>query len=434
MPTPLQEPDAVLLKRIRTVSSLGILLDGYNLSVIAVALVPLTRQFHLTPAATGLLASSMLLGSIVGGLGAGILADRFGRKTLLMGDLIIFMIFSLLSSVVLNYHWLILFRFVVGLAVGADYAISPTYLAEFAPDKTRGYHLGYVWLAWSVGAVLNFALGAVLVTTLPPQLSWRILFAIAIVPAGFGLFLRQQLPESPRWLQYGSTANTAHPTSLMATSQSKSLGQAWRLSLIPWFLMDFSTYGLGLLLPVLLKSTGLTSTAGAILGTGLAALCGGFGSLWAMRHLDSTGRIVLQVRGFLLSGLGLWLLAALLWMDFTLFIVLLGGLMMVNLFNSTGPGTTTGIIPAEIFPTPMRATALGVATAVSRIGAVAGVFVLGFIDSRYGLGAVLAVAGSVALSGSLLSWIWRIEPNQNALPDMKEQTVRLIDHSLLPND
>lgn len=61
-------------------------------------------------------------------------------------------------------------------------------------------------------------------------------------------------------------------------------------------------------------------------------------------------------------------------------------------------------------------------------------FVLGFIDSRYGLGAVLAVAGSVALSGSLLSWIWRIEPNQNALPDMKEQTARLIDHSFLPDD
>ena len=284
-----------------------------------------------------------------------------------MEALIIFMIFSLLSSVVLNYHWLILFRFVVDLAVGADYAILPTYLIEFVPDKTRGYHLGYVWLAWSVGAALNFALGAVLVTTLPAQLSWRILFAIAIIPAGFGLLLRQQLPKSPRWLYYGSATNTAHPT-----SQSQSLGQAWCLSLIPWFLMDFSTYGLGLLLPVLLKSTGLSSTAGAILGTGLAALCGGFGSLWAMRHLDSTGRIVLQVRGFLLSRLGLWLLAVLLWMAFTLFVALLGGLLVVNLFNSTGPGTTTGIIPAEIFPTPMRATALGVATAVSRFGAVAG--------------------------------------------------------------
>lgn len=407
-----------LLKRIRTVSSIGILLDGYNLSVIAVALVPLTKQFHLDAAATGLLASAMLLGSIVGGLVAGILADRLGRKTLLIWDLVIFMVFSVISAVLFNYTWLVVARFVVGLAVGADYAISPTYLAEFASRETRGYHLGYVWLAWSVGAVMSFGLGAVIVGWLPPALSWRMLFALALIPAAVGLMMRRTLPESPHWLQYGrGRAGNRQPTAKGASH----LGRAWRLALVPWFLMDFSTYGLGLLLPLMLKSTGLASTTGAIIGTGLAALFGGLGSAWAMMKLDRAGRIFLQVRGFLLSGMGLWVLAVMLWINFRVFAVLLGGLMVVNLLNGTGPGTTCGIIPAEIFPTPIRATALGVSTAFSRIGAIAGVFLLGFIEVRYGLGAVLAVAGAASLVGSLVSWLWRIESNQSSLPDVLGQ-------------
>lgn len=427
MGSSLSDPDVRLLKRIRTVSSLGILLDGYNLSVIAVALVPLTVQFRLGAAATGLLASAMLLGSIAGGLTAGILADRFGRKTLLVWDLIIFMIFSIVSAFLFSYIWLVLARFIVGLAVGADYAISPTYLAEFAPRKTRGYQLGYVWLAWSVGAVLSFGLGAAIVGWLPPHLSWRILFALALIPAAIGLFMRRQLPESPHWLKYGTKKKADHPTKV--SSRVTGLGRAWRLSLVPWFLMDFSTYGLGLLLPLLLKSNGLTSSTGAILGTGMAALFGGLGSVWAMFQLDRKGRIILQVNGFLWSGIGLWSLAILLWLDFKVFAVLLAGLMIVNLLNGTGPGTTCGIIPAEVFPTPMRATALGVSTAVSRVGAIAGVFVLGFMEVRFGLGGVLATAGVAALLGSILSWVWRIEPNQSALPDIQGEAAALISHT-----
>lgn len=411
-----------LTKKVRTVSSLGILLDGYNLSVIAVALVPLTRVFHLGAAATGLLASAMLLGSIVGGLVGGFSADRWGRKTLLIWDLIIFMIFSIVSMVLYNYTWLVVARFVVGLAVGADYAIAPTYLAEFVSRQTRGYQLGYVWLAWSVGAVLSFGFGAILVAWLPSSLSWRILFGLALIPALIGLLMRRQLPESPHWLKFGGRASATGRD----VKASSGLGRAWLLALVPWFLMDFSTYGLGLLLPLLLKSDGFAGNTGAIIGTGLAAFMGGLGSVWAMMRLDRFGRIFLQVRGFLFTGGGLWILASLLWMNYRVFLVLLAGLMVVNLFNGSGPGTTCGIIPAEVFPTPMRATALGVSTATSRVGAIAGVFILEFLQVRYGLGAVLAAAGTASLIGAVLSWIWRIEPNQATLPDSPGDATALV--------
>ncbi len=123
------------------------------------------------------------------------------------------------------------------------------------------------------------------------------------------------------------------------------------------------------------------------------------------------------MRGFFLSGLVLFVLAVSLWLHVRFFLGLLAGLMVANFFSGSGPGTTCGIIPAEIFPTPQRATALGAATAFSRIGAIAGVFVLGFAEVHFHFGGVLAIAGLASVLGAVVTWYWRIEPNQTALPD-----------------
>lgn len=406
--------DQVVLRRIRTVSSLGVLLDGYNLTIIAVALIPLLVQYHLGSTSTSLLASVMLIGSIIGGLSAGVLADRWGRKTLLVTDLVVFIVFSLVSALVTHYLWLIIARLVVGLAVGADYAISPTYLAEFSPRQTRGYQMGYMWLAWTVGAVVSYALGAGLVAWLPTALSWRVLFAVGVIPALVGLMMRARLPESPYWLAHRQTVRPRRPKVKSGSART------WALALLPWFFMDLATYGLGLLLPVLLKSNGFSSSSGAILGTGLAALFGGLGSLWALFRLDRVGRMRLQIWGFLLGGVGLLLLAALIGSGVRLFLVLISGIMVVNFLYGVGPGLTAGIVPAEIFPTTWRATGQGSATAFSRIGAVVGVFALGYFEGHGGFPAVLVATGVVSFLGVLSTWLFRIEPNQKPLPDMAD--------------
>lgn len=402
-----------ILQRVRVVSSLGVLLDGYNLTIIAVALIPLAAVFHLNAGSLGLLASSMLLGSVVGGISAGVLADRWGRRTLLIADLVVFLVFSLVSAMVDQYLWLVVCRFVVGIAVGADYAISPTYLAEFSPPQTRGFNMGSMWVAWSVGAVLSFGVGAVVVQGFSPDLSWRLLFALGMVPALIGLLMRTRLPESPRWLNR-ATGTQKRPRSMQWTP---GLGRAWALVLGPWFFFDFSSYGLGLLLPLLLTSHGYASHATAIWTTGLAALVGGLGSLWAAFRIDRRGRTFWQMRGFLLSTGGLWVLAGFLQWRTHAVMVVVGGLMVVNFFMGMGPGLTAGMLPAEIFPTSMRATAQGVATAFSRIGAVVGVFVLGFFETHGGFAGVLAITGVASLLGWLITWAFRIEPNQAPLPD-----------------
>lgn len=403
------EPKVV--KRIRAVSSLGTFLDGYNLTIIAVALLPLAQAQRLSTGVMSFLASAMLLGSIAGGLTAGLLADRWGRRTLLISDLVVFIIFSLLSALVSHYLWLIVARFVVGLAVGADYAISPTYLAECAPKETRGYQLGFLWVAWSVGAVASYGIGAALVAALPVSVSWRVLFALAIVPALVGLFMRTRLPESPTWRAQMAGTSSARPVRV----KRAGLARAWALALLPWFFMDLATYGLGLLLPDLLRSSGLTSNSGAILGTGLAALFGGLGSLWAMFRLDRLGRIRLQIWGFGLAALVSGILALLLWDQVRIVSLLIIGLMVANFVNGVGPGVTAGMIPAEVFPTSIRASAQGVATAFSRVGAVVGVFALSYVDGQGGFGAVLAVTGVACFLGMLCTWLFRVEPNQRSL-------------------
>lgn len=406
-----------VVKRIRAVSSLGTFLDGYNLTIIAVALIPLSQAQRLSTGVTGLLASAMLLGSVAGGLMAGFLADRWGRRTLLIGDLVVFIIFSFISALVTHYSWLVVARFIVGLAVGADYAISPTYLAECAPKESRGYQLGYLWVAWSVGAVASYGIGAALVAILPVSLSWRVLFALAIIPAMVGLFMRTQLPESPTW---HANMSRKSPATRSLSWRGSGLGRAWALALLPWFFMDLATYGLGLLLPDLLRSGGLATNTGAILGTGLAALCGGLGSLWAMFRLDRMGRIRLQAWGFGLAAIVSGILAILLWEHIGAAGVLVLGLMVANFVNGVGPGVTAGMIPAEVFPTSIRASAQGVATAFSRVGAVVGVFALSFSEAQGGFGSVLMVTAVACFLGMLCTWVFRVEPNQRSLSDDDE--------------
>lgn len=402
-----------ILQRVRLVSSLGVLLDGYNLTIIAVALIPLSAVFHLQPASLSLLASSMLLGSVAGGISAGVLADRWGRRTLLIADLLVFLVFSLVSALVDHYVWLVLCRFVVGIAVGADYAISPTYLAEFSPPETRGFNMGAMWVAWSVGAVLSFGVGGIMVIGFAPDLSWRLLFAMGMVPALIGLLMRTRLPESPRWLNRPLRVQNQ----LKAMPRKSGLGRAWILVLWPWFFYDFASYGLGLLLPLLLTSHGYASHATAIWTTGLGALMGGLGSVWAMFRVDRRGRTFWQMRGFMLATGGLWLLAGFLQWRTHAVMVVVAGLMVVNFFMGLGPGLTAGMLPAEIFPTSRRATAQGIATAFSRIGAVVGVFILGVFETRGGFEGVLVATGAASCMGLLLTWLFRIEPNQAPLPD-----------------
>ncbi|MDA8195367.1 MAG: MFS transporter [Thermaerobacter sp.] len=404
---------------------MSVWLDGYNLTVVGAALIWLTPGLHMAQGAATWLAASALLGAMVGGLAAGWLTDRFGRRPIFTYDLIVFVVFALVSAAAPSVWVVMASRLVMGLAIGADYAISPAYLSELADHRRRGYHLGFIWMLWMVGAVGAFALATLAAVALPPGAAWRFLFGVAAIPAVVTLFIRRDLPESPRWLRaqglekQGDEVTKNYGLERVA-DETLTLGRGevvrrWILVTVPWFLFDFATYGVGLLLPLVLTKAGVHGHVEVFLGSAVV-MCGGIvGGVTSMRTVDRWGRKASQTWGLILAGLVLatWLVlprSA----GAMEFFWLLAGANMITQFG----GLPTGMFPVEVFPTRSRATAAGVATAVSRLGAVSGVVVLGIMEARFGLDGLVAGAALAAVLGGVVTGVFGFETKNRVLEEI----------------
>src|SRR5215472_965926 len=182
-------------------ATLGGFLFGYDTANIGSALpfVP----YPLSGFALGYLVAGASLGAAVGALLAGPLADRFGRKSLLIADALIYALGAILSAVTPNAAVLLFARTLIGLAIGADSAIATAYIAEYAPRNRRGaLSMLQQWMI-TVGIVAAFLVALLILWLLPHSaatLDWRLILGIGAVPALIGLTLRTRMPESPRWL------------------------------------------------------------------------------------------------------------------------------------------------------------------------------------------------------------------------------------------
>lgn len=187
--------------------ALGGLLFGYDLGVVAGALLFLTPDLGLTPFQKGLVTSSLLLGAMVGALGCGPASDRLGRRIVVLLAGAIFAVGAIGAALAPGSAVIILFRFVMGLAVGTVSVTVPIYLSELAPPELRGRLSGLNQLMISSGILLaylvNLALG--------PFEAWRWMFGLAAIPAALLMVGVYFQPESPRWLiKKGREAEARH--------------------------------------------------------------------------------------------------------------------------------------------------------------------------------------------------------------------------------
>lgn len=173
-------------------------------------------------------------------------------------------------------------------------------------------------------------------------------------------------------------------------------------ALLPWFLMDLSVYGVGLYTPTILLSLGFHSPPMVAVGTVLLSIFTLAGFAGAAAVIDRVGRRPLQLMGFLAMAITLVGIA------FTgahpsavLLLGLFGGFQVAA---NMGPNTTTWIVPAELFPTRLRATGQGSATAFSRLGAVAGVLALPLLVVTLGLRTTLMLAAASSILGMMLTF------------------------------
>ena len=440
-------------RRIVLAAGLGIFLNGYDLSIIAVALLLLKPAWHLSAVDTGLLGAATLAGAALGGLVGGRVADLFGRKVLYLIDVAAFFIAALLSGVAWDVTSLIIFRFLLGVGVGMDYPLSSSYIAEFMPKAQRGAGLSWAFTLWMIGAVVSAVVGLVLLHA--GSNAWRWMFISGAFPALAVLWLRRNLPETPRWyiahnrpeeaiqvLQNMSPEVDAQSLREALQGQTPELVpmRAWAtlfapqwlgrtlLVVIPWMMVDVSVYGLLVYLPILLGGFGIQSHTDALLWNVLFNLIALFGIASLALSTRRIGRVFPQIAGFALNAffLGvLGLVALYMQPPIWLLIVTIFG---YTFFNNFGPATTTWLLPAEIFPTDLRASAHGLATACSRVAAATSVFLLPSVQAAVGNGGLMLILTATALAGLLVTLLLGrdMEPGIRSLEEVSEIAERNI--------
>lgn len=181
---------------ITIVVGLGGFLFGYDSGVISGALPFITSDFHLSALASGFVVSSILVGAMIGALGSGRLADRFGRRTVIIAAAFAFVLGAVLAGAAPSVGPLVVARLVLGLGIGAASALVPVFIAEVAPPASRGRLVAVNQLLITIGIVAAYAVGY----AFTDSQNWRAMFLVGIIPAvglGVGMLF---MPESPRWL------------------------------------------------------------------------------------------------------------------------------------------------------------------------------------------------------------------------------------------
>jgi sugar porter (SP) family MFS transporter len=176
--------------------ALGGLLFGYDLGIIAGALLFLGPHFHLGSFSTGEVTSSLLVGAMVGALVCGPVTDRIGRRRVMLAAATLFGACAIGDALAPTLFWLLFFRAFMGLAIGAISVTVPVYLAEIAPARARGSLAGLNQLMISAGILVAYLVSL----ALKDGGHWRLMIGLAAVPAALLLAGTWFQPESPRWL------------------------------------------------------------------------------------------------------------------------------------------------------------------------------------------------------------------------------------------
>lgn len=405
----------------------GQFIDGYILGVIAVGLTLLPAHFGLTPIWKGLIGASALIGLFLGGIAFGRITDLIGRKGLYTLDLVIFVVGSIAQFFVDSAWQLFVVRLVIGLAIGADYAVGPTYLAEFVPRTARSRILGSLVGMFFVGYTLSIAVG-VLGHNWGPN-GWRWVLASSAVPALAVLLLRLGSPESPRWLVSKGRLDEAAEVcrkyigesvtveDLLAEAHTrpsyrKLLSGIWLRRVVFvgvfWSALAWPEFAIFTFLPTVLNTLGIKDGTGSTLAIRAMSLAGfGVGLLVVSRvgRRPMLAWTLLALTGiFLVLGLYAappgWVVVTM----FGLFAVVSG--FVANL---------EFLYPAELFPTDIRGSGVGLGSALSRVGAAAGTFLLPLLLSGPGLRFAMFTTAAVTLVGLIVTVMWAPETRAASL-------------------
>ena len=191
------------------------MLDAFDVMLYSMVLSSLMADLGLSKTVAGELASLTLVASAVGGIFFGIFADRFGRTRALMASILIYSIFTAACGLAQNVAQLAVYRVLLGIGMGGEWASGAALVSETWPTEHRGKALGLMQSAWAIG----FAAAAVVNWVVLPRWGWRAVFFVGVLPAFFTLWIQSRVEEPEIW-RTAAAELPAPPAAVSPTSSA----------------------------------------------------------------------------------------------------------------------------------------------------------------------------------------------------------------------
>jgi len=387
-------------RRSLVAASLGWMLDAFDIMLFAMVLSELIKHFGMTRETAGLLGSLTLVASAIGGFIFGLVADRFGRKSALMASILVYSVFTAACGFSTTVLMLAIFRILLGLGMGGEWASGAALVSETWPAAHRGKALGIVQSSWAVGygaaaAVCGFVL---------PLWGWRAAFFIGVLPAFFTLWVRRKLDEPEIWKagRQKTVEGGDHKPGLADIFKGSRLRVTILLTLMNALTM-FGWWGLNLWIPAYLSTPqsagGAGLSAGAMSGFVVFMQVGMWLGYVSFGFLsDRFGRKI-SYMVFLLAAAAFILIYSQVRSPAAIFI--LGPFVA---YFGTGYFSGFGALTAEIFPTSIRATAQGITYNSGRIVSAIAPFAVGSLAQSKGFDQAFVLVAAAFLAAAVL-WI-----------------------------
>lgn len=354
-------------------AGLSWMFDAMDVGIISFIAAALAAEWSLSPQQTGLFTSINSLGMAFGAAIAGIMADKYGRKSVLLWTLLIFSIASGLSAAASSLTVLLILRFIAGFGLGGELPVASTLVSESVPAQQRGRAVVLLESFWAAGWIASALISYFVI----PEYGWRMAFIIGAVPALYALYLRRAIQDPPRYLQQVAKRG------IQKISFRERVVSVWRpehrqttiMLWILWFTVVFSYYGMFLWLPsvMMLKGFSLVKSFEYVLIMTLAQLPGYFTAAYFIEKFGRKFVLILYLIATAVSAA--WFGSA------TTEGMLIASGMCLSFFNLGAWGAMYAYTP-ELYPTKVRSTGVGLAASFGRVGGIIAPFLVGVLVGR----------------------------------------------------
>jgi len=404
-------------RRTLIAAALGWMLDAFDTMLYALVLAHVMRDLGMSKGTAGLLNSLTLLASGIGGVAFGFIADRVGRKRALMLSILTYSVCSFASGLSTSVLMLAIFRFILGLGMGGEWNTGATLVAETWPTELRAKAISIVQSSWAIG----YALAALVTGIVLHYADWRMAFFVGILPALVVLWIRRGVPESGMWSERHRMGGLAGGSRIgedragdrgsdVANYVSTPDGRAAEAGFVHIFRRPFAKHTFALLfmnfygmfawwglftwIPPYLslpvdqggRGFGVMGTTSLLVVLNLAGMFPGYASFgWVADYLG-------RRKSFIIYTLMAALLVPVYARARESWLLMAAGTLLA--FFGTGFFSGSGIIGSEIFPTAVRARALGFTYNGARPMSSIAPFVIGHVAQTKGLSWAFYLCGA----------------------------------------